>query len=272
MFSDPDKIVLGGLQLYPSENYIAKVYGLFDVKRDTSSSDLMSDGEKKGISKIIKKTLNIDIWLKGKNSRRDYFELNKILNRNGIKLQVYFEEIGWLETNIDIDTRIDDEDGIKIGVVATMFDPYLYGDEKSVELKVVKEGGIVIDNNPRQFPIVFNTTISGNRGVLVNDGMYTSYSYVTISGACSNISITNETTGEQMRINVELGSDDVLVIDSRLNTRGIYLNGKRRPDLNVGNSSWLTVPIGESVWKFDRTASSDNVSKHCKIGFREVFV
>lgn len=113
---------------------------------------------------------------------------------------------------------------------------------------------------PLTFPIVFGD-ITGASGVILNLGNAIAYPKVTIIGTCDSITVANTTTGESISCDISLGSDDVLIIDSRPSVRGIYLNDVKRMDLKDG--SWLSCAIGENTFTFSR--NSLETKQHCTI-------
>lgn len=66
-------------------------------------------------------------------------------------------------------------------------------------------------------------SIRTGSGAAVNDGDFSTFPTVTITGAATNPTITNTTTGESLRVNTVMGVGDNLVIDFLEKT--IMLNG-----------------------------------------------
>lgn len=79
------------------------------------------------------------------------------------------------------------------------------------------------------FPATFNATFGSSSGgsfQMDNTGSYTTAPYFTITGPVAYPIITNQTTGEQIKINLTLGPSDQLTIDCQSGT--VNLNGANR--------------------------------------------
>ncbi|HSQ87278.1 phage distal tail protein, partial [Romboutsia sp.] len=117
---------------------------------------------------------------------------------------------------------------------------------------------------PLQFPVKFEGGESFER-YITNIGNVTSYPVITIAGPCADFIIKNETTGEKLDFTgLELLDGDVLVIDNRPKSRGIYLNSTNRIDLKLGN--WISCNIGQNYFTFSRVSNSSN--NLCTIEFQ----
>lgn len=265
------KILINGLQIYPSSTYASTLTGLIsNLEKTQEVANLMGDGGIVGNSKINSKKINIGIYVKTTDDILAYLRLNRIFSNKKILLQVEYDYIGFLETYIYIDSMATNEDG-DISVIATVENPYIEtNNTKSIELGVIKNGGVFIGKQNSNFPMVFDTKITGNKGAVFNNCICTCYSIIQVIGSCSNIDIFNETTGERMKIDITLGSRDTLIIDSRPSTRGIYLNGIPQPQLKNGN--WIRVIEGENIFIFNRTATDNDTTKHCKVMFKERWI
>lgn len=103
---------------------------------------------------------------------------------------------------------------------------------------------------------------TGETGTITNSGNVDAYPVITITGACANPSVTNDTTGETIAVNIALGTKDVLVIDCRPATRGCYLNGKLAFGIKQG-LGWIHCPPGDNVLTFNRDGY--DTKRHCTI-------
>lgn len=105
----------------------------------------------------------------------------------------------------------------------------------------------------------------GETGSITNSGNVDAYPVITITGTCSNPSITNETTRETIAVNIALGNTDVLVIDCRPATRGCYLNDVLTFGIKRG-LGWIHCPPGDNVLTFDRDGY--DTRRHCTIALQ----
>lgn len=94
---------------------------------------------------------------------------------------------------------------------------------------------------PVTFPAVFYST-SGNSWTTTNAGNTVSRPVFTITGPIRNPRIENATTGEYIRLNLNVGPTDTLVID--MNTGVVTLNGttSRVSAIAHGSSWWGLQP------------------------------
>lgn len=79
------------------------------------------------------------------------------------------------------------------------------------------------------FPATFNMTFGSSSGgsfQMDNTGEYTTAPFFTITGPVSYPIISNQTTGEQIKLNIVLGAGDKLAIDCQSGT--VSLNGVNR--------------------------------------------
>lgn len=116
--------------------------------------------------------------------------------------------------------------------------------------------------------IIFYPAV-GETGSITNAGNVDAYPVITITGACANPSISNETTGESITANVALGCTDTLIIDCRPATRGCYLNGTLVFGIKQG-LGWIHCPPGENVMTFDRHGYDSK--RHCIISLQGRFL
>lgn len=266
------RILINGLQLFPSKTYATTLSGLIGAGEKTQEiANLMSDGGKVGNSKINCKKVNLNICIKSDGKIEPYLELSRIFSKRRVLLQVEYDVVGVLETEMFTDSWATNPETGDMAIIGTIENPYIETNSiKEIELGVIKEGGVYISKENKSFPIEFNTKISGNKGIVVNNCISTCWSVIEIKGVCSDIDVLNETTNERMKVNINLTSNDILVIDSRPSSRGIYLNGDPMPELK--NGTWISIVEGENTFIFNRTASQSDITKHCKISFRERWI
>ncbi|ADU27133.1 phage distal tail protein [Ethanoligenens harbinense] len=105
----------------------------------------------------------------------------------------------------------------------------------------------------------------GETGTITNTGNVDAYPIITITGACANPSVTNDTTGESISVNLALGSTDTLVIDCRPATRGCYLNGTLAFGIKQ-ELGWIHCPPGDNVLTFARNGY--DTKRHCTVSLQ----
>lgn len=229
------EIYLGGLQLYPSENYSATLSGIMDFTKTISSSDLYYDGEHYGHSKINSKDLTLTVMVKNQYS---YLEkeleqhLNYILQQENIKLQFRFDDMfnkdELFECLVNCTSRANDMDGHgRIVANLHLSSPYIYGETKVVTLEKQMTGGFYF-NDSTGFEISsegfhFEETVIGNTAEIYINGN-TVYPLITIEGQANNFRIINRTTGEVLKINYQTNSYDKMVINCRPESRSVKLD------------------------------------------------
>jgi len=104
----------------------------------------------------------------------------------------------------------------------------------------------------RTYNRTYNLTYGGgslnNATAIVNNGDWTTYPVITISGPVVNPTIGNVTTGQYMTVNANITNTDSLVID--LYQKTITLNGVSARNLLAGNSQWFGAPPGTTYFVF----------------------
>jgi Phage tail protein len=110
-----------------------------------------------------------------------------------------------------------------------------------------------------RFPATFNLTFGASSGgsfQMVNTGAYATPPYFTITGPVSYPIITNNTTGQQIKLNIVLGATDILGIDCQSGT--VTLNGTANRNNTVGvNTTFFHLTPDVNTIGF---ASSDSIA------------
>ena len=271
------EIKLGGLSLLGEDSiYGCKIEGIFDNNSQHNETALITDGSKKGLSKKEPLTITLQLILKNNISSIDSFNnfshLNYILGQDNILLEFLLcddEEYYNLEVNKESVSF--SEDYSLIDIVLKAFDPFIYKrDEKNLELEAEIEGGYSFPANGYSFPNehIFNETTMGNTGIIYNNGFNTVYPVIEIVGEISNISIKNNTTGEELKINSNLNTDEMLIVDCRKETRSIIkidATGEEVNYLKHKSGVWLSLKNAENEIsiKYDGTAQVNIKWKEC---------
>lgn len=124
------------------------------------------------------------------------------------------------------------------GLVFRAFDPYWLGPSSSLIFGYAA---------PRPFfpflPLVLGTDQISGSTTVINDGQGPSYPVWTVTGPCSRVVLSNQTTGQSLDLASVLVLGQSLVIDTRpgsktvLRSDGASLYG----DLSIGSSLWSLV-------------------------------
>lgn len=132
-------------------------------------------------------------------------------------------------------------------------DPRLYGAAlNGATVPGETEGGV---SWPISWPLVWGGSASGGQMTLTNLGEFDAPWVATITGPVTNPRIRNQTTGQEMRVNMTVEAGQTLVIDE--DARTILLNGtgNRRSMLAVG-SEWFSIVPGANVIQYAALSGS----------------
>ena len=261
-----EKIWLNGIQVFPSNIYVASLHEIKSFSKQNTTSDLLGDGEYLGNSKLEPKTLSLSITTKKRYDVINDFRLNQILSQKNILLA--FKLIGYdnvLETYVNTESTTEDNFG---QIVATLkaYDPYYYlQGEKKVSLKTVRYNSDFNFKNGKTFNLTSgfnfkNEIIEGNKSEILLDSFVTCYPIIEIDGVCSNFSVTNNTTGETLKIKATIKEDEILEIDCNPVTRSIYLYnslGEKTNLITEKSGNYLSLVNGSNIISalYDGTAN-----------------
>ena len=271
------KIKLGGLSLLGEDSiYGCKIEGIFDSDSNHNETALITNGSKKGLSKKEPLTITLHLILKNNISSIDSFNnfshLNYILGQDNILLEFLLcDDDEYYNLKVNKESVSFSEDYSLIDIVLKAFDPFIYKrDEKNLELEAEIEGGYSFPANGYSFPNehMFNEIVTGNTGIIYNDGFNTVYPVIEIVGEISNISIKNNTTGEELNINSNLNTGEMLIVDCRKETRSIIkidATGEEVNYLKHKSGVWLSLKNAENEIsiKYDGTAQTNIKWKEC---------
>ena len=272
-----NEIRLGGLSLLGEDSiYACKIEGIFDNDSNHNETALITNGSKKGLSKKEPLTITLHLILKNNISSIDSFNnfshLNYILGQDNILLEFLLcDDDEYYNLEVNKESVSFSEDYSLIDIVLKAFDPFIYKrDEKNLELELEIEGGYSFPVNGYSFPNehIFNETIIGNTGIIYNDGFNTVYPVIEIVGEINNISIKNNTTGEELKINSNLNTGEMLIVDCRKETRSIIkidATGEEVNYLKHKSGVWLSLKNAENEIsiKYDGTAQTNIKWKEC---------
>ena len=271
------KIKLGGLSLLGEDSiYGCKIEGIFDNNSQHNETALITDGSKKGLSKKEPLTITLQLILKNNipsiDSFNNFSHLNYILGQENILLEFLLcDDDEYYNLEVNKESISFSEDYSLIDIVLKAFDPFIYKkDEKNLELEAEIEGGYSFPANGYSFPNehIFNESVTGNTGIIYNYGFNTVYPVIEIVGEISNISIKNNTTGEELNINSNLNTGEMLIVDCRKETRSIIkidATGEEVNYLKHKSGVWLSLKNAENEIsiKYDGTAQAIIKWKEC---------
>ncbi|AGK97622.1 phage distal tail protein [Clostridium pasteurianum] len=258
------EITVDGFSLI-NNKYKFFINNLFDIDNDVVGTDLRDSGQSYDHTHMKPKTPLL-MGSVTSESITDFLTLRSVLLRQGLKKfvvnlagigEVYFmaEIVNWSHDDLDS----------YVSCQLSMPDPHLYMlSPSSVQLGSISGNSLTF---PFVFPIVFGA-INGGQGIVTNVGNCTSFPLITITGTCSSLTITNTTTNESIYIDVELLEDDVLVIDNRPTSRGVFLNGVPHMELKTG--LWISCAVGDNNFTFQRSSVQDK--RHCTVELQSSFI
>jgi len=238
------------------------IIGLFDTSKDIVMSNTYSNGSSYNRSKIKERQFNLNGVVKGLDNFNNF---KRVMNKSGLKkLTVTYPGMPTFYLMVDFENYATDSNYLqKVSLQVVAPDPNLYAnDAQEIVLGNIASSGFIV---PVTLPVTLGIP-TGSSGILINYGNETGYPLFKIIGTCSNIIITNETTGESMTIDVNLNEGDELIIDNI--KRSITLNGVKRMDIKSGN--WISCVPGRNSIGFARTSLQDK--QHAIANFRSVWL
>jgi hypothetical protein len=248
-----------------TEDYFAILSNADDLEKDIVTSDLLCDGQAWGRSKNKVKTLALNIAVI-RLSVANTMRLNRAIASNGLKPLVVTTPLGVLTAKVEVQSRITGDSARLVSLTLTMPDPYWCAQTaKSVQLGSTSNTALVL---PAVLPWTLGS-LTGGAGTITNDGNADAYPVITVVGTCSNISVTNQTTGENVGVSAALSDNDELVVDCRPATCGVYLNGVA--DIGLKTSpGWMRCVPGDNQIVFTRNSLQDK--KHCTVELNERWI
>ena len=147
-------------------------------------------------------------------------------------------------------------------------DPRVYSDTSSTAL--LSFAGTTARAYPRTYPITYSVTGVGlpRFGNLQNYGNTTTFPIITFDGPCTNPSIVNATTGQVLKLNVVLGSGDIVTIDTDLHT--IVQNGVSIRNLLTNTSRWFGMEPGYTTLGYSADTAGDTST--ATISWRNAYI
>lgn len=121
----------------------------------------------------------------------------------------------------------------------------------------------------KTYNVVYGGGSIGSSTAIVNNGWWTTYPTITITGPVSNPTIGNITTGQYITFNYNVANTDTLVID--LAQRLVTLNGSAARNLIAGNSQWFGAAPGTSNFYFTGLNALVGTTT-CSVTYRSAYV
>ena len=228
---------------------------LIDSTNSNNDSELYTDGSYSGTSKIESKTFNLIVWTKKDDDIKAAMQLSYVIRKGDFPLIAEVEGLGKIECVVKKESITTDEFGV-MTIQLKANDPCIYSkDYKELVLEKQIEGGWKYPTQSFTIPNswTFTENIIGNVGECINEGYATVYPEITIEGEGSDFKILNQTTGEQLNLNLEIQTGDSIYIDCRPNTRTIKVNGELKVKYKSGE--YLSLINGSNQLKVDYTGS-----------------
>lgn len=246
-------ISLNGLTIHPSNDYIARLDGIMDFQKNINESELFYNGSFYGNSKITSRDLTLSILINHQfniKENRAENQLNLILKSENIKLRFKMEnDYNFYECIVNCTSKATSDE--KITCTLHLSDPNIYKSEITAKFEKVMQGGFyftpggfTIDSNGFEF----NETLIGNTVEIINDGSKI-YPIFKIKGDASYINISNLTTGEILKINHDITSENILYIDCNPITRKIRYNNQSY--IKYKSGSYISLINGPNLIKVD---------------------
>lgn len=243
--------------------------GLFSFDRQVVTIETLNDGAIFGRSKTSSKLPVLNTIIHG--GPQTMLDINAVLSTNREKdFVITTREMGKLHFRADVQNRAISTTARAITCQLLMADPYIYEEEpQSIKLGSLYSTGVIFGAGHgvkfgEGYGVVFGAA-TGAGGVLINRGNTVAYPVITIEGPCSGIVVENKTTKEVIEITLALDEDDLLIIDCRPETRGVYLNGERVQNAKTG-TGWIKCLPGENVFGFGRNSVVNK--QHCTVSLQ----
>jgi hypothetical protein len=139
----------------------------------------------------------------------------------------------------------------------TAGDPYFYstdgGDEQTAHLTRVTQGGYI---TPEDLPI--NWATGSAPTIVTNSGESIYLPRIEIHDQADHPVITNQTTGEQFTLNINMVTGDLVVID--MQKRTVTLNGSNIIGSRTSTSTWWGLQKGANSVMLNSLSGSDTVT------------
>jgi hypothetical protein len=119
-----------------------------------------------------------------------------------------------------------------------------FGGTSSVTMTLPVSGGVTF---PLTFPITFGAS-SGGSATATNAGNAAVFPTITIAGPVVNPVVSNDATGESLRLNITLLAGDVLTINTCRRT--ILLGQTNKMSSKIAGSVFWSLPPGDNPLRF----------------------
>ena len=252
-----NRINLGGLDLQPSRDFSATLTGILDFTQTIQESENFYDGTFFGSCKSDAKDLTLKVTTKYLFTPKEIEaekHLNYILHQPEILLKFALEDEDILyRCTVTCTSRVDTNG--EIDCILHLCDPNIYKEEitdKSFEKEYT--GGFTFSSNGQSFTssgFTITETISGNVLNIQNDSYSTLYPVITIKGTGKNFSIQNKTTGETLKLNYDMATEDEIIINCNPESRSIKKGGISL--MRYKSGTWISIVKGGNKIKVDYT-------------------
>ena len=250
-------IFVNGLQVLGNNcPYCANLTNfLIDSTNNNNDSELYVDGSYSGTSKIESKTFNLIVWTKKDDDIKAAMQLSYVIRKGDFPLIAEVEGLGTVECIVKKESITTDEFGV-MTIQLKANDPCIYSkDYKELVLEKQIEGGWKYPTQSFTVPNswTFTETVIGNVGECINEGYATVYPEIIIEGEGSDFRVINNTSKEQLNIDVSIQTGDILYIDCKPETRKITLNNSSIMKHKSGE--YISLLNGSNELKVDYTGN-----------------
>lgn len=116
-------------------------------------------------------------------------------------------------------------------------------------------------------------TSFSNRGfkrMAVNDGDVSTPVEIEFKGPAINPTVTNETTGEFLRVNRELGEEDVLTVSTAFGEKYVRINGENAFHyIDLDSTFWQLIP-GENILSY--ASNNDSINTKVTVKWKNRYI
>ncbi len=122
------------------------------------------------------------------------------------------------------------------------------------------------------FKLSLPTSFS-NRGfkrMAINDGDVSTPVEIEFKGPAINPTVTNETTGEFLRVNRELGEEDVLTVSTAFGEKYVRINGENAFHyIDLDSTFWQLIP-GENILSY--ASNNDSINTKVTVKWKNRYI
>jgi hypothetical protein len=144
--------------------------------------------------------------------------------------------------------------------------PYWLGDEQARTFTLASGGSFY-----PFLPLIVTNSSPGGAVQVTNSGDTASFPVWTVTGPCTSLTLTNDSTGQALTVDYALNDGDSLVIDTTDGAKYVLLNGATNlwPALSLGSKLWS---LRNGLNNLTIAAPGAGVHTSVTIAFRERYL